>query len=44
MREFSWRIFAATGNIESYLLYKEHEKIVGMQEEEEEILDDVQDG
>lgn len=23
MREFSWNVFAATGNIEAYLLYKE---------------------
>lgn len=23
MREFSWSVFAVTGNIEAYLLYKE---------------------
>lgn len=34
MRELSWNIFAATGDIESYLLYKEHEKIVISLEEE----------
>ena len=25
MRDFSWKYFALTGNVESYLLYKEHE-------------------
>lgn len=45
MRDFSWNIFAATGSIESYLLYKEHERIVGgLQEEpqdEEETMTDA---
>lgn len=27
MRDFSWRCFAATGAIDAYLLYKEHEAI-----------------
>lgn len=27
MRELSWNIFAATGNIDSYLLYKEQEQV-----------------
>jgi hypothetical protein len=25
MRDFSWRYFTATGSIDAYLLYKEHE-------------------
>lgn len=43
MRELSWNIFTATGDIESYLLYKEHEKIVDSLDEQpvkEEIADD----
>lgn len=36
MRELSWNIFSATGDIESYLLYKEHEKIVTNMEEQVE--------
>lgn len=45
MRDISWNIFAATGNIESYLLYKEHERIVNsskdQQQEQEETLTDA---
>ncbi len=27
MREYSWNVFAVTGDIEAYLLYKEFSKI-----------------
>ncbi|MBX5436521.1 MAG: YqzL family protein [Alicyclobacillaceae bacterium] len=27
MREFSWRYFTLTGDIDAYLLYKQHEEI-----------------
>jgi hypothetical protein len=27
MRDFSWRYFCATGEIDAYLLYKEHEAV-----------------
>lgn len=43
MRDISWNIFTATGNIESYLLYKEHEKIVTNLEEEVEIWEEPTD-
>jgi hypothetical protein len=33
MRDFSWRIFCATGEIDAYLLYKEHEVLYGYKEE-----------
>ncbi len=29
MRDFSWRYFESTGEIDAYLLYKEHQYIVG---------------
>jgi len=29
MRDFSWRYFESTGEIDAYLLYKEHQTIVG---------------
>ncbi|MBE3553930.1 MAG: YqzL family protein [Thermicanus sp.] len=35
MQDFSWNVFAATGNIESYLLYKEHERLISGKEERE---------
>jgi len=37
MRDFSWSVFAATGNIEAYLLYKECEGPDCECEEEEEL-------
>jgi hypothetical protein len=27
MRDFSWKYFAVTGNIDAYLLYKEHSNV-----------------
>lgn len=27
MRDFSWKVFTVTGDIESYLLYKEHSQL-----------------
>ncbi|MCF8563342.1 YqzL family protein [Alicyclobacillus tolerans] len=27
MRDFSWRYFTLTGDIDAYLLYKEHESV-----------------
>ncbi|WP_152559202.1 YqzL family protein [Tumebacillus flagellatus] len=29
MRDFSWRYFESTGEIDAYLLYKEHQSICG---------------
>jgi len=36
MREFSWNVFAVTGNIEAYLLYRECEG-QDCQDEEEQL-------
>ncbi|WP_081792090.1 YqzL family protein [Caldalkalibacillus mannanilyticus] len=36
MREFSWNVFAVTGNIEAYLLYRECEG-PNCQEEDENL-------
>ncbi|MCL6637524.1 MAG: YqzL family protein [Alicyclobacillus sp.] len=33
MRDFSWRYFTLTGDIDAYLLYKRHEQIVRRQEQ-----------
>jgi hypothetical protein len=35
MRDFSWRYFTATGSIDAYLLYKEHEAILRQPDQEE---------
>jgi len=43
MRDFSWNVFTATGSLESYLLYKEHEKIVNSLEEEEDEWEEASD-
>ncbi|BCJ86215.1 YqzL family protein [Effusibacillus dendaii] len=47
MRDFSWRYFCATGEIDAYLLYKEHEavtagyqEISAAQSEEEEVMEE----
>lgn len=45
MREFSWKYFALTGDVESYLLYKAVQKqresidteAVGIQDDQEEL-------
>jgi hypothetical protein len=29
MRDFSWRYFESTGEIDAYLLYKEHQYVCG---------------
>lgn len=42
MQDFSWNVFAATGNIESYLLYKEHEKKL-MEDLEHDEEDEVEE-
>lgn len=43
MLDFTWKVFSQTGNIDTYLLFKELEKnnheIPGMQEEELAELD-----
>lgn len=28
MRDFSWKYFAVTGNIDAYLLFKEHSSLI----------------
>ncbi len=43
MRELSWNVFSSTGDIESYLLYKEHEKIVLNLNEQVEQLEETTD-
>ena len=45
MRDFSWKYFALTGDVESYLLYKElddkqdsiHAEPIGIAEDEQEL-------
>ena len=34
LRNFSWNYFASTGDIDAYLLYREHPDSVGFMEEE----------
>ncbi|MEF3304645.1 YqzL family protein [Paenibacillus sp. GYB003] len=36
MRDFSWKVFTMTGDVESYLLYKEMDHQAGAEPEEEE--------
>ncbi|EGL82650.1 hypothetical protein CathTA2_1806 [Caldalkalibacillus thermarum TA2.A1] len=38
MRQFSWNVFAATGNIEAYLLYKEYELFNKRQDQNSKLL------
>jgi hypothetical protein len=38
MREFSWSVFAMTGNIEAYLLYRETDSSDSLEDEAEEEL------
>jgi hypothetical protein len=38
MRDFSWRYFESTGEIDAYLLYKEHQIICGSCQEERESM------
>jgi hypothetical protein len=33
MRNISWNLFSATGNIDAYLLYKDYERINDQEEE-----------
>lgn len=42
MRDFSWKYFTMTGDVESYLLFKEmdHEEIVRPEEQEDLIPDE----
>ncbi|GAA3403811.1 YqzL family protein [Paenibacillus hodogayensis] len=44
MRDFSWKYFTMTGDVESYLLYKEidHQDIVEPEEQEDLIPDDME--
>ncbi|WP_127582665.1 YqzL family protein [Paenibacillus koleovorans] len=45
MRDFSWKYFTLTGDVESYLLYKEWNRNGGESEQEEaEPLPDELDG
>lgn len=33
LRDFSWRVFASTGDIHAYLLYRDHHQAEGADEE-----------
>jgi len=44
MRDFSWRYFESTGEIDAYLLYKEHQNIVGNPFSEAEMMSQLADG
>lgn len=33
LRDFSWRVFASTGDIHAYLLYRDHHQADGTTEE-----------
>lgn len=44
MRDFSWKYFTLTGDVESYLLYKEVHHSGDEEQEEEELLPDELDG
>ncbi|QSO46102.1 YqzL family protein [Alicyclobacillus mengziensis] len=41
MREFSWRYFTLTGDIDAYLLYKRHEALMEDDEQQETEIKDV---
>ncbi|MDQ0339645.1 hypothetical protein J2S00_002433 [Caldalkalibacillus uzonensis] len=43
MRQIFWNVFAATGNIEAYLLYKEYETLQQGKEKEEVKLTEKQE-
>ncbi|WP_400164071.1 YqzL family protein [Brevibacillus sp. TJ4] len=34
LRDFSWRVFASTGDIHAYLLYRDHHQIPASGEQE----------
>jgi len=36
MRDFSWRYFESTGEIDAYLLYKEHQNVCSQQKQDAE--------
>ncbi|RKN86952.1 YqzL family protein [Paenibacillus ginsengarvi] len=40
MRDFSWKYFTITGDVESYLLYKEMDQTAEMPDEEENAAPD----
>ncbi|GGJ09244.1 hypothetical protein GCM10010885_17900 [Alicyclobacillus cellulosilyticus] len=40
MRDFSWRYFTLTGDIDAYLLYKAHERLTMKQADAEEESDE----
>lgn len=44
MRDLSWAIFAKTGNIEAYLLYKELEAFASCADDKQVAENAVQDG
>lgn len=43
MRDFSWKYFALTGDIDAYLLYKRHEQLAVTDEDELYVEDDERD-
>jgi len=36
LRDFSWRVFASTGDIHAYLLYRDHLQLCSAEQEEQE--------
>ncbi|CAM3443462.1 MULTISPECIES: YqzL family protein [Brevibacillus] len=34
LRDFSWRVFASTGDIQAYLLYRDHHQTASPDEED----------
>ncbi|MCD8511984.1 MAG: YqzL family protein [Bacillus sp. (in: Bacteria)] len=42
MMDLTWKVFSMTGNIDSYLLYKEFEKDNGFSEEKEKELESTE--
>ena len=40
MRAFSWQVFALTGDVDAYLLYKDIHRSFDDREYEEEVLED----
>ena len=41
MREFSWRYFTLTGDIDAYLLFKRHETLMEDHEQQETEIKDA---
>ena len=42
MQNLSWNVFSATGNIDAYLLYKDHQRVAVQETDEPELSIDAE--